>query len=182
MSHSTTLHTGFRVVHFLKFCKKVLFIPHMIVTTQKLCNWFITHSNSVGKPICPIKINHLVIMANWRHFLRHHSFLINEAVEVWENGPVLPTIFHEYKNDPPFSVIEHPSRRQPELEPEELTALEPFLLYIWDLFAKYTPQQLSRINTAPLSPWAIAQGKNATISHQAITDEHLLEYDRALFN
>ena len=119
-------------------------------TTQKLCNWFIQQSNARGHVLTPVKLNHLVILADWWHLHRTGGFLINERVEAWPSGPVLPSIYHEYKDQPPYSSIEHPSRRQPPLEEE--TDIIPFLEHIWNFYGKYTAQQLGRINTAPSSP------------------------------
>ena len=78
-------------------------------TTQKLCNWFIQQSNARGHVLTPVKLNHLVILADWWHLHRTGGFLINERVEAWPSGPVLPSIYHEYKDQPPYSSIEHAS-------------------------------------------------------------------------
>ncbi len=127
-------------------------------TTQKLCNWFIQQANAKNLPLTPVKLNHLVILADWWHLHHHGDFLINERAEAWTCGPVLPSIHHEYKDQPPCSIIEHPSRRQPPLEEE--TDIIPFLEHIWNVYGKYTAQQLGRINTAPASPWQQAQGRH----------------------
>lgn len=148
------------------------------ITTQKLCNWFIQHAVEQGKPLTPVKLNHLVILADWWHLHRAGALLISEAAEAWPQGPVLPSIYHEYKDEPPCSAVEHPSRRQPPLDPE--TDVIPFLESIWNLYGKYTAQQLARINTSPGSPWALAQGKNGMPEHQPISREHVEEYFRSL--
>ena len=109
-------------------------------TTQKLCNWFMQQSNARGHVLTPVKLNHLVILADWWHLHRTGAFLINERVEAWPSGPVLPSIYHEYKDQPPYSSIEHPSRRQPPLEEE--TDIIPFLEHIWNVYGKYTAQQV----------------------------------------
>ena len=36
-------------------------------TTQKLCNWFIQQANAKGLVLTPVKLNHLVILADWWH-------------------------------------------------------------------------------------------------------------------
>lgn len=147
-------------------------------TTQKLCNWFIQQSNAKGRPLTPVKLNHLVILADWWHLHRNGGFLINERAEVWASGPVLPSIYHEYRDQPPYSAIEHPSRRQPPLDEE--TDVIPFLEHIWNVYGKYTAQQLGRINTAPDSPWHQAQGRHGEAEHQQITREHVEAYFRTL--
>ena len=147
-------------------------------TTQKLCNWFIQQANAKNLPLTPVKLNHLVILADWWHLHHHGDFLINERAEAWTCGPVLPSIHHEYKDQPPCSIIEHPSRRQPPLEEE--TDIIPFLEHIWNVYGKYTAQQLGRINTAPASPWQQAQGRHGEAEHQQIAREHVKAYFQTL--
>lgn len=147
-------------------------------TTQKLCNWFIQQANEREVSLTPVKLNHLVILADWWHLHRNGDFLINETAEAWSSGPMLPSIYHEYKDQPPYSVIEHPSRRQPPLEEE--TDIIPFLEQIWTLYGKYTAQQLSRINTAPTSPWCLTPGKHEAAEHLQITRKYVEAYFRSL--
>lgn len=147
-------------------------------TTQKLCNWFIQQANTKGNLLTPVKLNHLVILADWWHLHRNGDFLINERTEAWSSGPVLPSIYHEYKDQPPYSAIEHPSRRQPPLE--EDADIIPFLEHIWNLYGKYTAQQLGRINTAADTPWHQLQGKLGEGEHQQITREHVEAYFQSL--
>ena len=147
-------------------------------TTQKLCNWFIQQANAKGLILTPVKLNHLVILADWWHLHRTGAFLINERVEAWPSGPVLPSIYHEYKDQPPYSSIEHPSRRQPPLEEE--TDIIPFLEHIWNVYGKYTAQQLGRINTGPSSPWKQSQGRHEQAHRQQITEEHVQAYFKSL--
>lgn len=148
------------------------------ITTQKLCNWFIQRANESGTPLNPVKLNHLVILADWWHLHRNGDFITNERAEAWASGPVLPSIYHEYKDEPPYSAIEHPSRRQPPLEEE--TDIIPFLEHIWNVYGKYTAKQLARINTAPSSPWQQVQGKREEAEHQQITREHVEAYFQTL--
>lgn len=129
-------------------------------------------------PLTPVKLNHLVILADWWHLHHHGDFLINERAEAWTCGPVLPSIHHEYKDQPPCSIIEHPSRRQPPLEEE--TDIIPFLEHIWNVYGKYTAQQLGRINTAPASPWQQAQGRHGEAEYQQIAREHVKAYFQTL--
>ena len=150
------------------------------ITTQKLCNWFIQRANENGTPLNPVKLNHLVILADWWHLHRNGIRLINETAEAWPQGPVLPSIYHEYKDQAPWGAIEHPSRRQPPLEPE--TDAIPSLEQIWKQYYKYTGQQLARSSMSPHSPWQLAQGRHGTPERQQITEEYVKEYYRSLAN
>lgn len=49
-------------------------------TTQKLCNWFIQQANAKGLSLTPVKLNHLVILADWWHRTWTGAF-VNERVE-----------------------------------------------------------------------------------------------------
>ena len=162
----------------LSIMKATIFSMENHTTSQKLCNWFIQQANEKGMPLTPVKLNHLVILANWWHLHRNGDFLINEMAEAWSSGPVLPSIYHEYKDQPPYSAIEHPSRRQPPLE--EGTDIIPFLEQIWTVYGKYTAQQLARINTAPSSPWKLARSRHGAPEHQQITREHVEAYFQSL--
>lgn len=155
----------------------ILSMPHHI-TTQKLCNWFIQKANEKNSPLTPVKLNHLVILADWWYLHRNGESLISEEAEAWPQGPVLPSIYHEYKDQPSNSAIDHPSRRQPPLEPE--TDAIPFLEAIWNFYGRYTARQLVRINTSPDSPWKLAQGRQDSPERQHITKEYVEEYFRIL--
>ena len=93
---------------------------------------------------------------------------------------MLPSIYHEYKDQAPWGAIEHPSRRQPPLEPE--TDAIPSLEQIWKQYYKYTGQQLARSSMSPHSPWQLAQGRHGTPERQQITEEYVKEYFRSLAN
>ena len=119
-------------------------------TTQKLCNWFIQQANAKGLVLTPVKLNHLVILADWWHLHRTGGFLINERVEACQ---------------PPL---------------EEETDIIPFLEHIWNVYGKYTAQQLGRINTAPSSPWKQSQGRHEQAHRQQITEKHVQAYFKSL--
>ena len=118
-------------------------------TTQKLCNWFIQQTNAKGLILTPVKLNHLVILADWWHLHRTGAFLINERVEAWPSGPVLPSIYHEYKDQPPYSSIEHPSRRQPLWR--RIRTLSPFWSISGTSMANIRPSS-SDASTPPRPP------------------------------
>lgn len=150
------------------------------ITTQKLCHWFIQQANENGTPVTPVKLNHLVILASWWYRYKTGEPLIAETPEAWSSGPVLTSIHHEYKDQPAYSVIEYPSRRQPPLEDEEQTI--PFLQEIWQLYGKYTGQQLTRINTSAHSPWAQTQEREGSTPRQEIAWEQVEAYFLSLKN
>lgn len=148
------------------------------ITTQKLCNWFIQNAVAHSEALTPVKLNHLVILSGWWYRHRHGEALMQESAEAWPQGPVLPSLYHEYKDQPPTAAIENPSRRQPPLE-EDCDVI-PFLEHIWSMYGKYTAKQLSRINTSDRSPWGQALAKQGEPVRQTITEQHIAAYFQSL--
>ena len=143
-------------------------------TTQKLCNWFIQQTNAKGLILTPVKLNHLVILADWWHLHRTGAFLINERVEAWPSGPVLPSIYHEYKDQPPYSSIEHPSRRQPLWR--RIRTLSPFWSISGTSMANIRPSS-SDASTPPRPPHGSSPRAGHEQAHrQQITEEHVQAY------
>lgn len=143
------------------------------VTTQKLSHWFIQKAKEEGRLLVPSRLMSLLCLSCWRRLAESETPLMNESVEAWERGPVIPSVFHEYK-DQGEVLIENPSRRQPPLEPDE--DLEGFLNRIWGLYGRYTARQLSRVVTYPGTPWARACDRLDVSSHPVIPEACVREY------
>lgn len=150
----------------------------MNITSQKLAYWFITKAESCNSPLTPAKLMHLAVLACHECLRDFDEPLMNESTEAWENGPVLPTLYHEYKDHGFFSIIEHPSRRQSPPEPNE--QLEAFLNSIWDKYYKYTARQLTRASMRPGTPWDNATYDKDPSRHPVIELADILDYYGAL--
>lgn len=149
----------------------------MNVTSQKLAYWFIVKAEATERQLTPSKLMQLVILASHEYLRDFGEPLMNEAAEAWENGPVLPTLYHEYKEQGFFAPIEHASRRQTPLEPDE--QLENFLSCIWDKYDKYTARQLVRASMAPGTPWDLTLEEEPD-RHTTIERETILDYYESL--
>lgn len=146
----------------------------MNATSQKLAHWFILKSKEDAKPLTPAKLMKLAVFACYEYVWKFKEPLLNESVEAWENGPVIPSLHHEYKEQQAHSPIENPSRRQSPLEAD--AELEAFLQSIWKDYGKYTTRQLDRISQQTYSPWSMTLGRSRRENHPAITESILLEY------
>jgi len=64
---------------------------------EAIANWFLDRSKSDGKPVDPMKLQKLIYFAHgWHLGLIRHP-LVDELFEAWEYGPVVPSIYHEFK-------------------------------------------------------------------------------------
>ncbi len=150
----------------------------MNITSQKLAYWFITKAESIDRPLTPAKLIHLSVLA-CHEYLRDFGIpLMNESTEAWENGPVLPTLYHEYKEQGFCHPIEHTSRRQSPLEHDD--QIEAFLESIWNKYDKYTARQLARASTRPGTPWDITIHSSESFRHPAIGESAILAYYSSL--
>lgn len=145
----------------------------MNATPQKLAHWFIQKSKEEAKPLTPAKLMKLAVCAYCEYMRQYKEPLLNESLEARENGPVVPSLYHEYKDKGDNEPIENPSRRQSPLEPDE--ELENFLNRIWKEYGKYTGRQLDRITRHAKSPWALTRTQSRG-TRPVISDKTIIEY------
>lgn len=70
----------------------------MNYTPQHIANYFLTKSFDEGIPMSPLKLLKIVYIAyGWYHALKGAK-LFHEPIEAWEHGPVVPTLYHEFKH------------------------------------------------------------------------------------
>lgn len=92
--------------------------------------------------------------------------LLDEQVEAWQYGPVIPTLYHAIKHYRSLPVRSLPA---PQVE---FTAVERSILdQVVDIYGKFTGIQLSAMTHQPGTPWEISwsrAGKNAAIPNDLI--------------
>src|SRR5437868_3452952 len=50
-----------------------------------------------GKPVTQMKLQKMVYFANGYHMVKYNEPLIKESFEAWKFGPVVPTIYENFK-------------------------------------------------------------------------------------
>jgi uncharacterized phage-associated protein len=115
--------------------------------------------------------------------------LIDENPEAWQYGPVIPTVYHYFKNFGGSPITSKDFESNPdEILPSEI---QKFLNKIWEIYGKYSALQLSAKTHEPNTPWHISwnrmkerqNGINGfgIYSHQ-IPDNLIKEYYQKKFN
>ncbi len=147
-----------------------------------VANWFIDHVRNVS----PLKLQKLIYYAHgWNLALRDQP-LIDELIEAWEYGPVVPNVYHEFKqfgNQPITkrgTVIQMSSDRKlrlfaPLIPPED-AATGKLLNKIVEVFGPYTAMQLSADTHRPGTPWRIIHDANPDRKNVDIPDELIQKY------
>lgn len=116
-----------------------------------ISSYFLSKYGNRENDITPMKLIKLVYIAHGWYLALADKTLIDENPEAWKYGPVIPSIYHEFKefrNQPITSLYE---------QGHKLTDSKTmvFLDKIWEVYGKYTAIQLSDKTHQPDSPWSI---------------------------
>ncbi|MCK4553566.1 SocA family protein [Candidatus Parcubacteria bacterium] len=67
------------------------------ITAKDVADFFLAKANSVGDQITNLKLQKLVYYAQAWHLANFNKPLFDEDFEAWVHGPVLPDLYHTYK-------------------------------------------------------------------------------------
>lgn len=113
-----------------------------------------------NKPISPMKLQKIVYFAHGLHLARNGKPLINEAIQAWEYGPVIPVLYHHFKKWGNNPISETP--RLGLFIGDSLTFsidtidddAEQTIRLAWNITKDFSATQLSNWSHTDGSPWA----------------------------
>lgn len=101
--------------------------------------------------LTPMKLLKLVYIAHGWHLGLLNEPLLKQNAQAWQYGPVVPSVYHEFKshgrNAIPFTV----ARSLPEASPIDRQRL--ILEYVWQGYRNFTGGQLSEMTHREGTPW-----------------------------
>src|SRR5258707_10881642 len=121
-----------------------------------IANYFIQKSIETGGVMTPMKLIKLVYISHGWYLALTGKPLLEETVQAWQYGPVVPSIYHEFKNygkSPittlsfDFTTLKYPLPSDPEII--------KFLDKIWAVYGIYDGLQLSALTHQANTPWDI---------------------------
>ena len=135
----------------------------MAYSAKAVANFFLDKAEAAGVRVSPMKVQKLVFYGHgWSLGLRDEP-LINETVEAWKFGPVIRSLYEEFRE---FGSS-HIARRARKYKmtggevkvvvpriPEDDTATRALLDRVWTVYHKYSGIQLSNMTHATGTPWA----------------------------
>jgi len=153
----------------------------MIYSPKAIANYFLELAAAQGEAISPMKLQKLVYYAHGWYAGHTGQPLINEAVEAWPYGPVIPSLYHEFKRYGSAPIrskatdFDTVNFEFSEVQPPADESLKKFLANVWVSYGRFTPIALSTMTHAEGSPWdqtwKSAQGvKGADIPFELITE------------
>jgi len=155
-----------------------------VLNSFQIANYFIKSSQDKGGDISPMKLLKLCYIAHGWYMAFYNEDLIDETIYAWKYGPVIESIYHQFKPygngqinrlySNPFSNGKYPLPND--------KAVEDFLDLIWDSYGKYTGVELSSMTHQQGTPWDIVWNKNrgCDLQHAIIPNELIKEHYQQL--
>ena len=131
-------------------------------------NFFLAKSQDDEAEISNLKLQKLLYYAKGFHFAIFEEPLFPEKIYAWTHGPVIPEVYHEYKNFKGNPITDLPADygAKNSLSKEQIDLLDE----VWSVFGQFSAWKLRDMSHNE-SPW-INHEKDAS----EISDQDLIEY------
>ena len=151
-----------------------------------IANEFLDLADKDKMGIDPMKLQKLVYICHGYRLAAFEDPLFEEDVEVWRWGPVIPSIYHEFKGFGNKKITrmgeiinDSLDIEVPKIDPDDKICKELFEI-IWENYKYYTGVILSNSTHQKGTPWDISNRKGHTIIDNKIIGGYyrrLLELD-----
>ena len=149
-----------------------------MVSADIIAKEFVNLGISAGDPVTQMKLQKMVFFAQGLHLALHQEPLCAEPFFAWKFGPVIPSIYQQYKKWGSSPIIEKPviGGNSVNLNVPESAALSSMeretIDYTWEITKNLDGITLSNWSHAANSPWAQAydKGENSIISNEIIKE------------
>lgn len=133
---------------------------HML-SPKSIANYLLDLARADGQTIDPMKLQKLVYYAHGWYAGYRNAPLIDEQVEAWPYGPVIPSLYYEFKRFGAGPILakatEFCDGGIREVPPPQDPQLQMFLQNVWKSYGRFTSVALSEMTHAQGSPWEITR-------------------------
>lgn len=156
----------------------------MLLNPKSIANFFLELAESQGEKISPMKLQKLVYYAHGWYAGHTNRPLIDESVEAWQYGPVIPSLYHEFKRFGAGMITSKACSGEyfdpaPVPSPSD-EGLRKFLTSIWKSYGKFTGIALSEMTHAKGTPWEQTWNANPGVKGVDIPFEKIAEHFKAV--
>jgi uncharacterized phage-associated protein len=144
---------------------------------KAVANYLLDLAKEEGVAVTPLQLQKLAYFAHGWHLALTGEPLINEQIQAWEYGPVIYSLYDEFRDlgnepiDRPALAIQlGPGRAPRTMNLDELDFLqyapalddnptgnkefvERLLKRVWELYGRYSPLELSNMTHQSGTPW-----------------------------
>jgi uncharacterized phage-associated protein len=158
----------------------------MAYTAKQVANEFIQLAQDDGKQLTPMQVQKLVYFAYGWYLAITGERLLNERVQAWQWGPVIPSLYGEFKLYGSGPITEKAADfyssgttvgfifpRIASDDPKDTLALQ-VIAKVWSIYGKFSAIELSSMTHAANSPWSKYYDKN--VRGTDIPDEAIRSY------
>jgi uncharacterized phage-associated protein len=157
---------------------------------KQIANAFLTLANRDGYRVSPLKLQKLLYYANGYYMAENDGQpLINEYFEAWDYGPVIPTVyyeFREYKDNP----IKRFAYTWDERAGKMIIAPQPIgdaragdvIEWVWETYRDRSAVDLSKMTHKADSPWdkARRRASNHGMRNERLELHEIVDHFRTL--
>lgn len=161
----------------------------MAYNPKAIANYFIDLAKQDDAALTPMKLQKLIYFAHGWHLAIKGEPLINQPIEAWQYGPVIPSVYHEFKDLGRNSIDRYAtdlsvregltfSLYTPRIA-EEDSFSKDLLDEIYKAYGQYGAIQLSNLTHTKDSPWDQVWSEGVPMGKD-IDDGIIREYFRSL--
>lgn len=129
-----------------------------------LANLFLDWAEVAGRSISPLKLQKLLYFCHADYIAHFGKPLIKQEFEAWQHGPVIPSIYQEFKDDRGEPIRKRAqvfdpvsaTRKQAQCSLPDREAARVRKLY--EFYSQFTATELSQLSHAQEGPWRHARG------------------------
>lgn len=127
-----------------------------------VANFFLEKGKDDGVPITPMKLIKLIYIAHGWCLGAKNTPLFSEEIKAWKFGPVMPSIYHEFKHFGGEPIIDFLSREYDPFEdmdadtpciPKDHNDVLNTLELVWDLYKDKSATSLMKLTHQKNTPW-----------------------------
>lgn len=130
-------------------------IKQKAIIASDISDFFLAKANSIGEPISNLKLQKLVYYAQAWFLANKNKILFEDDFEAWVHGPVLPSLYHEYKERGSAPIIT--KLKLKEIAEKFSKEIFDFLNEVTFVYMPYGAYQLE-LMTHNEKPWIEARG------------------------
>jgi uncharacterized phage-associated protein len=150
----------------------------MSYSAIKIANEFLRIAKSSDRTLTPLQLIKLVYISHgWGFVFLDGSPLLDEAVQAWQYGPVVPSLYRavrDYRAEPIARQLDGDVDMQ-QISPRA----KEMLAAVFERYKAMSGTQLSALTHRPNTPWSITwndRGKNAVIKNDLIAEHYRRRY------
>jgi uncharacterized phage-associated protein len=152
----------------------------MSYPAKSIANFFLEVAKTSGETLSPMKLQKLVYYAHGWYAGYTKERLIDEEVEAWQYGPVIPSLYAEFKEFGSGAItrkaFEWKNFKRSEVAVVQDETVRTFLTSVWNAYSKYTAIALSEFTHAVDGPWDQIRREKPGIQNADIPFEMLLSH------